>query len=52
LDRVGSAEIEASHPPDAFHLRPYKTNSSAPEPENELLIGVPWLRFRPVGPLA
>jgi protein ImuB len=45
-DRVGSPEIEASHHPDAFQVRPYETES-APPVEKELLIGIPWLRFRP-----
>jgi protein ImuB len=46
-DRVGSPEVEPSHHPDAFHLRPYKIESSAPLEEPDLLIGIPWLRFRP-----
>lgn len=46
-DRVGSPEIEPSHHPDAFHLTPYETKTTVPPAEEELLIGVPWLRFRP-----
>jgi protein ImuB len=49
-DRVGTPELEASHHPHAFHLRPYATPTE-PEPEAEdLLIGVPWLRFQPPVP--
>jgi len=46
-DRVGSPEVEPSHHPDRFHVQPYETDSTAPSADNELLIGVPWLRFRP-----
>jgi protein ImuB len=46
-DRVGSPETCLSHHPDAFQLTPYDTDSPAPLAEKELLIGVPWLRFRP-----
>jgi protein ImuB len=46
-DAVGTPEIEASHHPDAFHLRPYDLASAAPTVETGLLIGVPWLRFTP-----
>jgi protein ImuB len=46
-DQVGSPEIECSHHPDAFHLRPFETAAVAPVVEQELLLGVPWLRFRP-----
>ena len=46
-DRVGSPEVEASHHPDAFRLRPYETDVSAPSSEKEFLLGVPCLRFRP-----
>jgi protein ImuB len=46
-DRVGSPEIEASHHPEAFHLKPYEDDCSAPDAVEDLLIGVPWLRFRP-----
>lgn len=46
-DRVGSPEIEPSHHPDAFRLQPYACDSPAPSAGKELLVGVPWLRFRP-----
>jgi protein ImuB len=47
-DRVGSAELEPSHHPDAFHLKPYVTESTGKLGlELERAIGVPWLRFRP-----
>jgi protein ImuB len=46
-DRVGSPQIEPSHHPDAFCLQPYESDSAVPAKEKELLIGVPWLRFRP-----
>jgi protein ImuB len=45
--RVGSPEIEPSHHPDAFRLRPYATELSGLSAEKELLLGVPWQRFRP-----
>jgi protein ImuB len=46
-DRVGSpAEVSSQHP-DAFELVPYNSNVPAPSIDKELLIGVPWLRFRP-----
>lgn len=46
-DRIGSPKVEPSHHPDAFHLEPYETDSPSPTDEALLLIGVPWLRFRP-----
>jgi protein ImuB len=46
-DRVGSPDDEPSHHPDAFQLQPYETDSPVPTTEKELLLGVPWLRFRP-----
>jgi protein ImuB len=46
-DRVGSPEVEPSHHPDAFHLESYETDCPVPTEETQLLIGVPWLRFRP-----
>lgn len=46
-DRVGSPEMDASHHPDAFHLVPYETASALAPEGKDLLIGVPWLRFRP-----
>jgi protein ImuB len=48
-DRVGRAEVESSHHPDAFQLRPYEMATHAPT-EEDLLFGVPWLRFRPAVP--
>jgi protein ImuB len=49
-DEVGTPELEPSHHPNAFHLRPYDAEASAPKDEEELLIGVPWLRFSPPVP--
>jgi protein ImuB len=49
-DQVGSPEVESSHHPDAFHLRSFETGPSPRVAEKELLIGVPWLRFRPPVP--
>jgi protein ImuB len=46
-DRVGSPVPARSHHPDAFRLQPYDSESSAPSTEKDLLLGVPWLRFRP-----
>jgi protein ImuB len=46
-DQVGTPELEASHHPEAFQLRPYAVDAPAPAAENDPLIGVPWLRFRP-----
>ncbi len=46
-DAVGTPELEPSHHPDAFHLRPFDPNCAAPTGETELLVGVPWLRFSP-----
>lgn len=45
--RVGRAMIDSSHHPEAFHLRPYALQASPCDQEEALLIGVPWLRFRP-----
>jgi protein ImuB len=50
VDQVGTPEIESSHHPDAFHLRPYDPASAAASQDEEILIGVPWLRFRPPVP--
>jgi protein ImuB len=48
-NEVGTPEREPSRHPDAFHLRPY--DSEAPVPTGDtLLVGVPWLRFRPTEP--
>jgi protein ImuB len=47
-DRVGSPAIEPSHHPDAFRLRPYRlADAAAPGPDEQLLLGIPCLRFRP-----
>jgi protein ImuB len=45
-DRLGTPEIEPSHHPEAFHLRAYAPQT-APPLEADILLGVPWLRFRP-----
>ena len=49
-DQVGTPELESSHHPEAFHLRPYEAEAPAPKTDGDLLIGVPWLRFRPPVP--
>ena len=50
-DRVGSPKREPSHHPEAFHLRPYNIESSAPAQKvDQPIIGLPWLRFRPAVP--
>ena len=46
-DRVGSPELEPSHHPNAFHVAPYETDARVQSNPKELLLGVPWLRFRP-----
>jgi protein ImuB len=46
-DRVGRAELESSHHPDAFRLRPYEAALPVAPEEAELPAGIPWLRFRP-----
>lgn len=46
-DRVGTAEIETSHHPDAFHLRAYEVTEHSTEDSSSLLVGIPCLRFRP-----
>jgi protein ImuB len=47
-DRVGSPEVELSHHPDAFHIQPYENDTTSPSgTDDDLLVGVPWLRFRP-----
>ena len=46
-ERVGSAELESSHHPEAFRMKSYDTAAPAPGANEELLVGVPWLRFRP-----
>jgi len=48
--RAGSPVLEASRHPEAFHLQPYDPQAPAPEGKEELLIGVPWLRFCPAVP--
>lgn len=49
-DRVGTPEIEPSHHPDAFHLRPYEVADRVSEITPSILVGIPCFRFRP--PLA
>ena len=49
-DQVGTPEIESSHHPDAFHLRPYDPQGASPAQQEETRIGVPWLRFCPPVP--
>jgi protein ImuB len=46
-DHVGTPQIEPSHHPDAFHMRPFDPQAPSPKVEEKSLIGVPWLRFRP-----
>ncbi len=48
-DRVGTPELETSHHPDAFHVRPYDADAPAPAERDDdaPLVGVPWLRLRP-----
>ena len=43
---VGTPQLESSHHPDAFALRAYDPEASAPR-AGEMLVGVPWLRLRP-----
>lgn len=45
-DEVGSPELEASHHPEAFRVCPYDPDAPVPHGD-ELLIGVPWMRFHP-----
>jgi protein ImuB len=45
---VGTPEITSSHHPDAFTMRPYDPEATpGPGNSSEILIGAPWLRFRP-----
>ena len=45
---VGTPELEPSHHPDAYRLRPYNMTSSEPlGGDGDLLVGLPWLRFTP-----
>ena len=46
-ERVGTPALESSHHPDAFKMQAYDFQSEAREQKDELLFGVPWLRFRP-----
>jgi protein ImuB len=48
--QVGTPELEPSHHPDAFHLRPYDLELPPPVANGEILIGLPWLRFSPPAP--
>jgi protein ImuB len=55
-DQVGSPELESSHHPDSFHLNSFDSLNSLKIveteliQEKELILGVPWLRFRPPVP--
>ena len=51
-DRVGTPVLESSHHPDAFQMEAYRLDSTDAKKEagDELLFGVPWLRFRPPVP--
>jgi len=50
-DEVGRPQLELSHHPDAFAVRPYDPEAAAPDNTGqEILLGVPWLRFRPPVP--
>ncbi len=44
---VGTPELASSHHPDAFSIRPYNASASAQSRRDDILLGVPWLRFRP-----
>jgi protein ImuB len=46
-DRVGTPEMEPSHHPEAFHLRPYAVTDQNHETIPSPLVGVPCFRFRP-----
>ncbi len=46
-DQVGTPEMEASHHPEAFHLRPFDVQTQGISSTDDPLIGIPWLRFRP-----
>jgi protein ImuB len=43
---VGTPQLDSSHHPDAFALRPYDPEAPAPGAD-ERLVGLPCLRFRP-----
>jgi protein ImuB len=48
---VGTPELESSHHPDAFAVRAYDPEAAAPaDGARDLLVGVPWQRFRPPVP--
>jgi protein ImuB len=48
---VGTPELASSHHPDAFAMRPCDLETARlPEKERDLLLGAPWLRFRPPAP--
>jgi protein ImuB len=48
---VGMPRLASSHHPDAFEVRPYDPEAeAAPERAGDILVGVPWLRFRPPVP--
>jgi protein ImuB len=48
-EEVGSPELQASHHPEAFRVCPYDPDAPVPQ-GNDLLIGVPWMRFQPPVP--
>lgn len=50
VDRVGTPELEASHHPDAFHLRSYDAAAFSSLVLDEPSQGIPWLKFRPPVP--
>jgi protein ImuB len=50
VECVGIPELEPSHHPEAFHLRAYAAATASP-PGADILLGVPWLRFRPPLPV-
>jgi protein ImuB len=51
LGEVGTPALASSHHPDAFTMRPYDPDSTpSPEDTREILLGAPWLRFRPPVP--
>jgi protein ImuB len=48
---VGTAQLQSSHHPDAFAVRSYDPETAASaDKERGILVGVPWLRFRPPVP--
>ena len=49
---VGTPQLDSSHHPDAFMMRPHTSEAPAPGTSREILVGVPCLRFRPPLPAA